>query len=346
MPPVEESNQENCQENHEKEEKEEDDAVSGRAWYTLVTRPDGYCDGAICLAQSLFLVQSRYPLVIMVTSTTVENAVRQALQNSPPNSIDPNLVRITKVATVDADENVLQNLFVKQHADCLTKLRLWQSTGTLHTCRHCNEEYSDSFIFLDADMIVVKNIDSLWDTIDEPPTLGSGTPTLGSGCQCGQLWAVPNFRLKRSEFPKGNSGNLNSGLLAVHRPTMKDFGMIMDLVANFDPAWPQAEESLLNAAFKGRWNTLHPGFNLQKRVFRHAPRLWNEFLGEGNVHIVHYVGGKPWQGAEELARDWEGKEGYEALFAVWHSVRQGLYISEKADEKFDFLSHVPTAPES
>jgi hypothetical protein len=76
-----------------------------------------------------------------------------------------------------------------------------------------------------------------------------------------------------------------------------------------------------------------------------APTVWNDIRATApGIKVVHYVGGKPWQSAEEIRRlDWEGSSEesmapYGALFALWHQVYSGEIITPE-----ELLHAVPTA---
>ena len=84
------------------------------------------------------------------------------------------------------------------------------------------------------------------------------------------------------------------------------------------------EERIMSDVFRGRWMPLPPTFNLVKRVWTHAPLLWQQ-LAPGSV-FVHYIGGKPWMGQEAYrGADWEQAEAYSILEGFWRRVREGQW---------------------
>lgn len=118
------------------------------AWVTLVTRST-YLPGAILLAYSLKKHQSRYPLVILTTSTLSQSympAFQQEciLTNSRHMQVKPLL----------APANFLpETLIAPRFEDTWTKLRVFE----LH-------KYGcEKLVFLDADMLVRRNMDELFD---------------------------------------------------------------------------------------------------------------------------------------------------------------------------------------
>lgn len=107
--------------------------------------------------------------------------------------------------------------------------------------------------------------------------------------------------------------------------------LIKDSLINFDPTWPQAEESLLNHVYRKAQNDeneetkayqpLAIEYNMQKRCFKYAKALWNKTLP--SLKVIHYVGGKPWQTKEQRAKaDWDENESYKVLEAVWWFVKE------------------------
>ena len=99
--------------------------------------------------------------------------------------------------------------------------------------------------------------------------------------------------------------------------------------------YSDTEEKLLNEVFRSRWRPLPVNYNCQKRAVKLAPAVWNDIRNSAmKIKVIHYVGGKPWQSAEEIRRlDWEGSSAesmapYEKLFQLWHAVRRGEISSE------------------
>jgi lipopolysaccharide biosynthesis glycosyltransferase len=182
---------------------------------------------------------------------------------------------------------------------------------------------ANGFVFIDSDIIMIRNCDELVDAIAQNGDCSNEESSSVAHAWENGVHAVSNFRKKKKSFPMEPSANFNSGMMVVVNPTDHDWGRIYDALCNFDPQWPQADESLLNSVYKNEWKPLQPTYNLQKRCFVHATALFASLQHE--IRMLHYVGGKPWQNQEELKRDWESSDGYIPLFNIWSSVRQHLY---------------------
>jgi alpha-N-acetylglucosamine transferase len=278
-------------------------------WTTLITTADYAC-GVVCLARSLELVKSRAKLICYVTSSDVQTAV---LSQRP---VPQNL--LVSVLSADMHDDVLAADLTRDHSQFIDATRRFLFLR------------GDPFVFLDSDMIVTSNIDDLLDMCTNGNTQGK------------EIIAVPNFRNKKKGYGD-ESGNFNAGMMVVPGPKLSDYHEIMRVLT---AGYNDTEEKLLNLVFKGRWRALPIGYNCQKRAFKLAPLVWNDILlRPPGVKIVHYVGGKPWQSAEELRRlDWEASseeamQRYQPLFELWHKVFCGEFGSAE-----ELAAAVPEAP--
>ncbi len=279
--------------------------MDNEVWTTLITTAD-YAEGVICLALSLTLVKSKAPLLCYVPSEEVATAILNSTMRSSGHALDNLLIkRLPKTA--------FDEIFLKD-VDRDPSLFIDASRRFLFL-----EE--KPFIFLDSDMIATQNFDELLDLLT---TSNEQTDVA--------MYCVVNFRNKQKKY--GTSfGNFNAGMMVVPKPQIKDYNTMMDMLR---PGYNDTEEKMLNEVFRNsenniRWNPLEIGYNCQKRAFKLAPHVWNAVhSSEMGIKIVHYVGGKPWQSAEELQRlDWEAKVSpeamvsYEPLFQLWRNVRNG-----------------------
>lgn len=182
------------------------------------------------------------------------------------------------------------------------------------------------FIFLDADMIAVQNFDEVLDYL-LPAATSSDNNSSPSRCsmniQDSSILAVPNFRNKKKSY-NSVGGNFNAGVMIVPNPMEQDYVTMTNMLA---AGYNDTEEKLLNEVFRGRWRELPISYNCQKRSFKLAPTIWNAIReSELGIKVIHYVGGKPWQSAEDIQRlDWEGAPEsirvYEPIFQLWHLIR-------------------------
>lgn len=268
-------------------------------WTTLITTPD-YADGLLCLAYSLLIVKSRASLICYVPSREIQLAIETAAGLRYPVNL---IIRMLPSFLYDDVFNKDLSRDVNQFIDAPRRFLFLQGTP---------------FIFLDSDMVATQNFDELLDYIDDSQSLNSFSNY--------DIIAVPNFRNKKKGYG-GESGNFNAGMMIVPNPQKADYDQMIQVLS---AGYNDTEEKLLNDVFRNRWKALPIGYNCQKRTFKFAPAVWNEVhASETGIKIVHYVGGKPWQSAEDIRRlDWEGSSSesmapYNALFQLWHKLRRG-----------------------
>lgn len=288
-------------------------------WTTLITTPD-YADGVLCLAYSLLVVKSRANLVCYVPSSEIQRSIETAALQVPGLSYPTNLV--------------IKMLPDFLYDDIFNKDMSRDASMFIDAPRRFLFLQGGPFIFLDSDMIATQNFDELLDYINPSHAFNTtGTP---------DIIAVANFRNKKKGYGS-ESGNFNAGMMIVPNPQKADYDkMIQVLSAGYN----DTEEKLLNEVFRDRWKALPIGYNCQKRAFKLAPRVWNEVrASETGIKVVHYVGGKPWQSAEDIRRlDWEGSTSesmapYEGVFQLWHRLRSGEIRTPEA-----LLDAIPLAP--
>lgn len=118
-------------------------------WATLVMRGDGYVPGAVALATSLRRVKSRYPLVCMVTDD-VSSRAKIYLRSK---GIQVTEVPLLSKKMVPYATQHQQMLYGKWSELSVTKWNVLNPQLFPY----------DKVMFLDSDMIVVKNMDDLLD---------------------------------------------------------------------------------------------------------------------------------------------------------------------------------------
>lgn len=216
------------------------------AYVTLLTHGDDYVPGAEALGQSLVRTGSTVPRVVMVTSD-VPDAARRAVEAS-----GWQVVEVEGIANPEATE-----LFPRfRHV--FTKLRVFGLEGF------------DQVVFLDADTLVLQNIDDLFGRAE--------------------FAAAPDF-LMADEF--------NSGvMLLTPSPALLD-RMLKALgeAGSYDGG----DQGFLNQ-FIGDWYTGPPerrlpaAYNTHHFIYQFIdshPRL-RDTLGP-TIKIIHYTVQKPWQ---------------------------------------------------
>lgn len=135
--------------------------------------------------------------------------------------------------------------------DNFAKLRLWELPH-------------ERAVFLDADTLVVRNIDRLFDYPE--------------------LCAAPNVYESVADFHRMNSGVFTA------RPSRETFDRLLGLLDAPDAYWPRTDQTFLQAAFPD-WHGLPVVDNLLQYVWLNLPALWDW----GSVRVIHYQYEKPWQ---------------------------------------------------
>ncbi|PRW56181.1 glycosyl transferase [Chlorella sorokiniana] len=212
------------------------------AFVTLLTR-DSYLPGVQALARSLAAVQTAHPLLVMYTADTLSPSAVAALQQEPV--CRP--LAVERYSPPGGHNPGRYKLWL--YAECWTKLRMWEL------------EHWDRLVYLDADMLVVRSIDGLFDL---PPGFYADQPSY-----------------------------FNAGMFIMSpcRAELRLFDSL--LAAGAAPIGGYAEQDFLNWRYQGVWRPLPPAFNAQRGIRGHHPQLWDALWPQ--VSIIHYTDGKPWQ---------------------------------------------------
>lgn len=244
------------------------------AWVTLATN-DSYSVGALVLAASLRRVNTTRKLVILTTA------------GISPSMVDKLNDAFDEVVVVNPlDSGDLPNLMLMDRPELgitFTKLHCW----TLTKYTKC--------VFLDADTLVVKNSDDLFDREEFSAAPDAGWP------DC-----------------------FNSGVF-VFRPNLNTFREIVKF-ASLNGSFDGGDQGLLNQYFSS-WAT--------EDISKHLPFLYNMCATSTytyvpaykqyveNVKIIHFIGcSKPWhvnfdrQGSP-LSRPQEGLQDH---LSLWWSI--------------------------
>uniref|UniRef100_A0A803TFQ8 glycogenin glucosyltransferase n=1 Tax=Anolis carolinensis TaxID=28377 RepID=A0A803TFQ8_ANOCA len=220
--------------------------VTDQAFVTLATN-DAYCHGALVLGQSLRNHRTTRMLAILITPQ-VSSAMRTALCTIFDSVVDVN--------EIDSNDVV--------HLALLKRLEL----GVTFTKLHCwtLTQYSKC-VFMDADTLVLCNIDELFDREELSAAPDSGWP------DC-----------------------FNSGVF-VFQPSIKTFNLLLQFASEHG-SFDGGDQGLLNMFFSN-WAT--------KDISKHLPFIYNlsssaiysyapafQHFGQ-DAKVVHFLGpAKPW----------------------------------------------------
>jgi glycogenin glucosyltransferase len=224
-----------------------------KAYVTMLCNGDGYVTGAEVLGKSLEASGSTVPRVAMVTADiSAEGRGRLTAQGWALRDVEP-------IANPTPDKLLVFPRF----AAVFTKLRTWELT-----------EF-DRVVLLDADTLVLKNVDDLF----ERPGFAAG----------------PDFFLP---------DRFNSGVMVVP-PSKETFDRMVQALA-VAPSYDGGDQGFLNTFFADWYampaeSRLPVGYNLASFIFQFAhghPTLRATLAREAK--ILHYMVQKPWQAQATL----------------------------------------------
>ena len=230
---------------------------------------------------------------VAVTGTTAEivvlhTAAVSASDLGPLEALGCRLVEVAHLPLSDAfnDRHARKNLhgaapFTKGNKpdfhtplDNFCKLRLWQLT-----------DY-DKVVFVDADALVLKNIDKLF-----------AYP---------EFSAAPNVYESMADFHRMNSG------VFVAKPSLQTFDGMMAALDVPDAFWRRTDQTFLEHFFPD-WHGLPVTMNMLQYVWFAMPDLWNwESIG-----ILHYQYEKPWE------KDHPKAQQLKPLIDLWWNFYEG-----------------------
>ncbi|WP_241573287.1 glycosyltransferase family 8 protein [Rosenbergiella nectarea] len=272
------------------------------AWATLLTQ-DNYLVGVIALQRSLKQQQSKWPLVVMVTPS-ISQATREQLVSEGCRWVD--------ITPLYPKAELSQHYASAQFGEVWSKLRVWGLTDYRR------------IVFLDADMLAVKNMDELFDL-----PLPEGHIAACHACRCNpnQIASYPagwqpnachyTWQEKHQQPPEALDLYLNGGFLVL-RPNAEMAQHLVEKVEGIDDLsrYPFSEQDLLNEVYENRWKPLSYGYNALKTLpFQHKD-LWKF----DEVKNIHYILKKPWQKPRHPNADEQDRD--TPLDALWWQVYQ------------------------
>jgi alpha-N-acetylglucosamine transferase len=255
---------------------------------TLVTNAD-YAMGALALARSIVHSGTKADIVVLHTEGVGESDL------APLAALDCRLVEVEHLPLSDAfnERHARGNLhtaapFTKGRKpsfhtplDNFCKLRLWQLI-----------EY-DTCVFIDADALVLRNVDRLFDYPE--------------------FSAAPNVYESLADFHRLNSG------VFVAKPSLATFRHMLEHLDRPDVFWRRTDQTFLEAFFTD-WHGLPVFMNMLQYVWFSMPELWNW----NSVSILHYQYEKPWEENHPKA------EQLKPLIELWHSFHSGRNMPDIA----------------
>jgi alpha-N-acetylglucosamine transferase len=245
--------------------------------------------GALALARSIQLSGTRADIVVLHTGGVADAELE------PLSDLGCRLIRTELLDTSEAfDERHARG---KLHAnapftkgrkpafhsplDNFCKLRLWQLTD-YEVC-----------VFIDADALVLRNIDKLFDYPE--------------------FSAAPNVYETLKDFHRLNSG------VFVARPSADTFAAMLKVLDQPEAFWRRTDQTFLESFFPD-WHGLPVFMNMLQYVWFNLPELWDW----KQIGVLHYQYEKPWE--KDHPRSGELKP----LIDLWHAYLDGNSIPDIA----------------
>lgn len=255
-----------------------------QAYVTLVTNDD-YAKAALALVRSIIHSGSKADIVVLHTIAVSISSLE------PLGDIGARLHCVSHLPTSDefnhrhgkqkihANSPFLKGEKPEFHTplDNFIKLRLWELV-----------EY-ERIIFLDADTIVIRNLDKLF-----------AYP---------EFSAAPNVYETLADFHRLNSG------VFVATPSQNTFDTMIEVLDQPDAYWRRTDQSFLEHYFPD-WHGLPVFYNMLQYVWFNMPDLWDW----KSVHVVHYQYEKPWQDGHAKT------EQLQELIDLWYAYYTGRNI--------------------
>lgn len=256
------------------------------AYVTLVTNAD-YAMGATALVRSLKRTGTQADVVVLHTG-----GVRPECME-PLKALGAQLVEAELLPT--SAEFQLRHQREKFHSvapftkgnkpsfhtplDNFAKLRLWELT-----------QY-ERIVFIDADAIVLRNIDCLF-----------GYP---------EFCAAPNVYEGLQDFHRLNSG------VFVATPSQETFASMLARLDAPGAFWRRTDQTFLEAFFP-HWHGLPVFFNMLQYVWFNLPELWDW----KSISVIHYQYEKPWEENHPKAQQ------LKLLIDLWQAFYSGNAIPD------------------
>lgn len=226
------------------------------SYVTLIANAD-YVIGAIALARSLKMCHAQWPLTALALQDVagleeLESLGCRVLRVDPlPLSQD-----FCDLHQRDAQHALapFTNGEKPQFHNPLhnyVKLRLWEL------------EQFDKIVFLDADTLVIQNIDRLFDFPE--------------------FVAAPNLYESLADFHRLNSG------VFVAKPSGRTFDSMLKSLDRPGVFWRRTDQTFLEAFFPD-WHGLPYIYNTLQYVWFNLPQLWDW----KRIRVIHYQYEKPW----------------------------------------------------
>ncbi|KAK1075317.1 hypothetical protein LTR74_000279 [Friedmanniomyces endolithicus] len=298
------------------------------AYTTLVTR-GSYLAGVIILAYTLKKQGSKYPLLVFYTAG-LQHAAVKALELE---AVKLNLI-LKPCEMLEPRSDMKITLIAERFKDTWTKLRVFEVF-----------DY-DAVCYLDADMAIFKNMDSVFSRAD---TLPSDWIAANHACVCNtdkdkwapEEWNVDNCAYTPLSHPTALSHPtqvtpdsrpthhlLNSGMFLYHPSknlweSMLHFFNTTSKLSTYN--FP--DQDFLADFFHNRWDSLGWQYNALKTMRYQHPNMWRD----DEVVCLHYIVDKPWV-ARVSADGTAGFKGKDGVTHGWWWKQYAAWVEDREAE--------------
>ncbi|KAL1309580.1 hypothetical protein HN51_052273 [Arachis hypogaea] len=247
------------------------------AYATVLHSSEAYVCGAITLAQSLIQTGTKRDLVLLIDNS-ISAPKRRALA-----SAGWKIRIITRIRNPRAEKGTYNEYNY-------SKFRLWQLT-----------DY-DKIIFIDSDIIVLRNLDIL-------------------------------FHFPQISATGNDQTIFNSGIMVIE-PSNCTFATLMSLRDDI-VSYNGGDQGFLNEVFVW-WHRLPRRVNFLKNFWSNSTlerRVKNGLIGSetAEVYAVHYLGWKPWQCYRDYDCNWDVEE--QLVYASDVAHRRWWKVHDAMDEE-------------
>jgi glycogenin len=232
--------------------------------YISIITTNEYLEGVLVLYYSLMKTQPKYPFLLLVTPNVSQEILDKLFQHK----INYKIVNYIQNAT-DFSSNEKSVRWKYTHS----KLEIFGQT-----------EF-EKLVYLDADMLVLQNIDDLF----EKPHMSAAIP---SGL-------LPEYASKHTHLNSGlmviePSLDLYNDMMSKIRENATKYPGDQDFIQAYYPDWPSQKELHLDT----KYHIFHSDLEQYNKLFGY--QLNNS---KNSVKVIHYIGSvKPWQKKQEISQ--------------------------------------------
>ena len=242
-----------------------DDAFPPHAFATLVTN-DFYAVGAVALAKSLSATGTRKPLLCLVGPSVTRKAV------SNLDAVGVTVLSVAEIPLTDefkerhSSETIQAVRPYNSKAMGGEKPRLFKNMDNFIKLRLWEQSHLSKIVYLDADTVVVQNID--------------------------ELFEAPEFSVSHNfHVNAGQLNRINTGVFVL-KPSRTTFGEMMEVLLTSPPEklYGRTDQTFLEEFFEGRTRALDYKYNALQYTRVAYPEAWDEL----RIKVIHYIMQKPW----------------------------------------------------